>query len=354
MAKDQTSQNDSPSAPKLTYRVSTATTPHAADEWRHNLSEIVETSIPKQDEFYARLSIGAAAHGLLMETQSCAQTMERTPNLIRANEFDYLSMSVVQAGEHLMDVDGISTTLSPGDVFFTHHARPSTVAYAPFKCLRLHIPRAMAPIFFRESDINGVVLKQERAGTALLSRHIEGLWASLADLTQDEIAASVDAAFMIASGSLRAKMQLQPEHRKAVNRTVLNSIRAFIQDQLADPRLGPDVICTVFRISKSTLYRLFEHEGGVISYITACRLDRCWHKLRINGRDAGLISSLAYDCGFNSEVSFSRAFRRRFGVSPREVRSSFASARRGSADDAAQAVEGRILGRYRNIGRSAG
>lgn len=353
MGEDRASLNDSPSDPKLTYSVSTATTPHAAEEWRHNLSEIVEASLPKADGFYARLSIGAAAHGLLMETQSCAQTMERTQNLIRANEFDYLSMSVVQAGEHRMNADGISTILSPGDVFLTHHARPSTVAYSSFKCLRIHIPRAMAPTFLRESDVNGVVLKRARAGTALLSRHIEGLWASLADLAPDEIAASVDAAFMIASGSLHANMQLQPEHRQAVSRTMLRSIQAFIQDQLADPRLGPDVICTAFRISKSTLYRLFEHEGGVISYITACRLDRCWQKLRIHGRDAGFISSLAYDCGFNSEVNFSRAFRRRFGVSPRDVRGSFPSARRGSADDAAQSVEGRILGRYRNLGRSA-
>ncbi|MGY3607953.1 MULTISPECIES: helix-turn-helix domain-containing protein [unclassified Bradyrhizobium] len=242
----------------------------------------------------------------------------------------------------------------PGDVFFTHHARSSTIAYSSFECLRLHIPRAMAPAFLRDSDVNGAVLKEGRAGTALLTRHIEGLWSSLADLAPDEIAASVDAAFVIASGSLHATMPLQPEHRQAMSRTVLRSIQSFIQDRLADPRLGPDVICAAFRISKSTLYRLFEQEGGVITHIRACRLDRCWQKLRTQGREAGPITSLAYDCGFNSDVSFSRAFRRRFGVSPREVRDSFSSAPRGSADDdTMQSIEQRILSRYRNVGGSA-
>ncbi|MEW6641733.1 MAG: helix-turn-helix domain-containing protein [Pseudomonadota bacterium] len=337
---------------KLTYAISSATTPHAVAQWRDNLSQVVEASIASEDapHFHAHLSASAVGHALFMETQSGPQIMERSRSLIRANEFDHLSICVVQSGEHRADQNGTSVALKPGDVLFTHHARPSKGAYSTFKCLRLHLPRSMAPAFLRDRDVNGVVLKGDLASTRLLSRHIEELWASLTELAADEISASVDAAFLIATGNLQANVSLAPHHREAIGRTFKHTIQAFIDERLDDPRLGPDMICASFHISKSKLYRLFEAEGGIASYITACRLDHCWQQLRSGGPHVASIGRLAYAHGFNSDVSFSRAFRRRFGASPREVRDAVAPVRYGGAgDEAALSTEARIMGWYRDL-----
>ena len=343
---------DSAAVRKLPYSISSTTEPHAFARWRDNLSEVIDTSRPDEHEpgFDAYLSAASVGNALFMETGSDAQIMVRSPQLIRANECDYLSIGLMQAGEHRADQDGMSVILKPGDIVLSHQARPSSGAYSSFKSLRLHLPRSMAPAFMRYRDVNGVVLNGARPGTRLLAHHVEGLWDCLEDLTATEIQASVEAAFLIASGNLQANAELLPDHRAAIGRTIRRMIQSFVDERLDDPRLGPDTVCRAFHISRSKLYRLFDAEGGVVSYITARRLDRCWELLRTRGREAGPIGSLAYAYGFGSEASFSRAFRRRFGASARDVRDSLAPLRPGSAGHADElSAQTRIMGWYRNL-----
>ncbi|MDF2231256.1 helix-turn-helix domain-containing protein [Albimonas sp. CAU 1670] len=60
--------------------------------------------------------------------------------------------------------------------------------------------------------------------------------------------------------------------------------------------------------------------GGVASYIRARRLKRSLADL-LNPRMAGRpIYDIAHAWNFTSESDYSRAFRRRFGMSPREAR----------------------------------
>jgi AraC-like DNA-binding protein len=67
------------------------------------------------------------------------------------------------------------------------------------------------------------------------------------------------------------------------------------------------------------LYRAFDSFGGVAAYITTRRLDRAFEAL-VARRDRALtIGEIARRHGFTSDAHFSRAFRARFGLSPREV-----------------------------------
>jgi AraC-like DNA-binding protein len=54
-----------------------------------------------------------------------------------------------------------------------------------------------------------------------------------------------------------------------------------------------------------------------IRYVTRCRLARAARQLRTSG--AGL-AEVARQAGYESEFSFSRAFKRTFGVAPRVYR----------------------------------
>jgi AraC-like DNA-binding protein len=96
-------------------------------------------------------------------------------------------------------------------------------------------------------------------------------------------------------------------------------VRQVIHLNLRSAELGPRMICKAVGISRSQLYRLFEHSGGVLRYIQRQRLLQCYAILS-DPESKISIMSLAEEYGFSDTFSFRRAFRREFNHSPTEVR----------------------------------
>lgn len=92
-----------------------------------------------------------------------------------------------------------------------------------------------------------------------------------------------------------------------------------IRSQLGSPELSPATICKALGISRSQLYRLFEHSGGVLRYIQRQRLLQGYMMLS-DPDDTRSVMSIASDLSFQDASSFSRAFRREFGNSPSDVK----------------------------------
>jgi len=107
--------------------------------------------------------------------------------------------------------------------------------------------------------------------------------------------------------------------RKASERDcIIDSIRGYINDRLHWPRLSPATIQAAFQLSRPTLYRMFGAAGGLAQYIRSCRLQEASVTLiDVPGRP---IVDIAYAAGFRSASDFSRAFRRAYGMTPREFR----------------------------------
>jgi len=96
-------------------------------------------------------------------------------------------------------------------------------------------------------------------------------------------------------------------------------IARFIESQLDWPDLSPETICARSVWSRATLYRLFEPHGGLSRYIRQLRLQRAYAELSQGGRHRRILD-IALDSQFASEATFSRAFRRTFGMPPSEAR----------------------------------
>ena len=95
--------------------------------------------------------------------------------------------------------------------------------------------------------------------------------------------------------------------------------RAFIERNLSHIELSPEMVCRKFAMSRSALYRLFDPLGGVSNYIRDRRLDRANLHLGSIGTGRGAVARLSLLCGFASDTAFTRAFRQRFGVNPRDA-----------------------------------
>jgi AraC-like DNA-binding protein len=93
----------------------------------------------------------------------------------------------------------------------------------------------------------------------------------------------------------------------------------LIEAELGSSGLQPLKLSHRLGISRSRLYRLFEPYGGVARYIRKQRLLRIFGALGDPTRQEA-VADLAFRYGFEDQSSFSRAFKREFGFSPRDVR----------------------------------
>jgi acetamidase/formamidase/AraC-like DNA-binding protein len=107
----------------------------------------------------------------------------------------------------------------------------------------------------------------------------------------------------------------------ATQAAILHRICQLIERKLDDPDLTPARVAQAEGISERYLQKLFEGTGSSFThYLRERRLQRCWADLSNPALSHHSISEIAYRNGFNDSAHFSRAFRHRFGLPPREFR----------------------------------
>ena len=96
-------------------------------------------------------------------------------------------------------------------------------------------------------------------------------------------------------------------------------VRQVVRKHLTSPMLRPDMLCELVGISRSDLYRQFEHAGGVVRYIQRQRLNQAYSMMS-DPRSSKSIAAISEQFCFADASSFSRAFKNEFGYSPSDVR----------------------------------
>jgi AraC-like DNA-binding protein len=103
-------------------------------------------------------------------------------------------------------------------------------------------------------------------------------------------------------------------------------VRLRIERDLRDPALSPSRIAARLRMSPRYLRAIFATSNETVSaYILRRRLEECARELADPERRRASITEVAFGWGFNSAPHFTRSFRERFGMSPRQYRSCAAS-----------------------------
>jgi AraC-like DNA-binding protein len=99
-------------------------------------------------------------------------------------------------------------------------------------------------------------------------------------------------------------------------------IDSFVRAHLADPALRPAEVAADAQISVRHLHRLFARSGITVSdWIRERRLQACRQDLSNPRLYDQSITDIAFSWGFSDSAHFSRSFKKMFGVSPRQFRS---------------------------------
>jgi AraC-like DNA-binding protein len=98
----------------------------------------------------------------------------------------------------------------------------------------------------------------------------------------------------------------------------LHAAREILTRTFADPP-GVEVLSRKLGLNRNKLSYGFKHlfDMTISDYCTECRLQKAWELLR----DSELsISHIANQVGYAQPAAFSTAFRRRFGMRPRDAK----------------------------------
>ena len=288
---------------------------------------------------YVQLECDAApgAHGIdgeiaadslatlqLSRVTATGQIVRRTPAKIARASEDYFLVSIQTRGQGVVSQDGRDAVLVPGDFALYDSTRPYTLSFdAPFQQIVLMLPGKTLRTALRDTErLTATRVCGDRGAGHLMIGMIGTLAADIDTLAPESAVAVADSVTQILIAGLSA---LPAARRPPVSQLTAyhrEQIKAIVRERLRDPGFGVAELAASLRLSASTLHRAWGGEACSLSdWIWAQRLDAARRNLCDPAFAARSISEIAFAWGFNDAAHFSRAFRSRFGCTPRELRS---------------------------------
>lgn len=255
------------------------------------------------------------------QTQICSrgQFINRRWEEIRRNPVEYCFANFQLEGSCVVRQDGQETLVSPGGFAVVDSTRPYYLDFREdWRVLSFRIPRSQL--------VSRLASPRQAMAHAIGGQTGLGLVASrfASSLGQVNPGAGIDVQEGLSTTlnsiialTLGATLESQERDRLSLRDAFRRAIETYISDHLADPLLGPDAIALRFGVSRRTIYGLFEDAPlSVSGLIREQRLLRSARDLQAPGCRS--ILAIAMRWGFNDASHFSRLFKSRFGVSPRE------------------------------------
>lgn len=196
--------------------------------------------------------------------------------------------------------------------------QPCTIRSFEGRLLLLFVPRALVERFFPDAaSLHGRCIHAATPLTRLLIEHVIALRRQIVGLSKEEAHQSFLTAVELILAAFAQQAGFAGNARAAVRAAVYGKVQRHVEMHLRDPNLSPESVLASLHFSRASVYRLFEHEGGLAAYIRNRRLRMAADELvRLPHRG---IQDVASGLGFNDASSFTRAFRRAFDIAPREL-----------------------------------
>lgn len=286
--------------------------------FRNSVTHIYDAvSLPDPSE-EARFTLATRTYptsrAMLMHCTGTAFNMTRGPALA-ARSADQILIILQTAGSVDLDYSGRRERRRVGDVEIVDYAQPYNGAASDYGLLMLLLMRESVPAALRTLDLPGLIFPRESGAARLIGAAMQELYAQADNLTMSEAEAAVDGIVALTTSCARARLARDEAHHvKSRRQAALD----YIDAHLGNAELGPDEIANATNVSRASLYRLLAAEGGIRAVLLTRRLDEAMRLMLADQKDERSLTDIAGCCGFGGMSQFSRAFRARFGVPPRQ------------------------------------
>lgn len=296
------------------------------DYWRTVVSETfvgLECDEAPNAPMAGSVTCAEAGNVLVSHVHTVAQTVRRTPHLIRRDGAEVFLVSVQLSGEGVISQDGREARLRPGDFALYDSTRPYALNFSdPFDQMVLHMPRST--LERRIGGARGLTARRIGAepGAASATRaFLSALGPALAAADAQTSAQLGEAALDLAAIALS---ELAGGDVISLN-DAAEGLRARAKAEMSF-RLGDASFTTVdlaasLRVSPRRLQEVFAQAGETpMKWLWERRLSLAAERLRDPSWAGASITEIAFRSGFSDAAQFSRRFRARFEMTARAYR----------------------------------
>ena len=284
----------------------------------------LDCSTDKNSSFNGRLCGWDMDDVRVSEVSGDPQHVTRSKKQIaKSTEREFL-LSLQMEYTGIISQDGRIAQLHPGDFVLYDSARPYFLHFdQPFRHIVLQIPYdSLAEQFLRPENITARRVSAQTAVGALASQFIQSVACRVDILSSQErlvINQHIIELIVLAMSSMSSLREVDGQ---SIARTaMLERIKQYIEINIRHPQLSPALVAEHHHISERYQRMLFASTGTTISkYILDKRLELCREALENLELRVYSISQIAFNYGFNDASTFSRKFKERYGVTPKEYR----------------------------------
>jgi AraC-like DNA-binding protein len=294
----------------------------------------LECELEKRSPFHGLLEAGAVGDLHVARVKSSPQVVNRTRELAEQASEAFVLLSIQTRGKTFIQQGKNETMLTPGCIAFYDTARPYTLSLPnDFDQIVLHLPRDLV----EKNAPGGLDHMAEKLNAsnpfaqailALAPQLLRVATAAPTILAQRTAAAAIDLIALALASLANDKETMQGTNRDSAVLTSASAdsivwrARDAISQHIDDTNFNPAALAAQVKVSLRSLQEVFKAQGTTPSdCIWEMRLEYARNLLSTQQNQQDSITTLAYRAGFSDIAHFSRRFRQRFGVSPKEYRS---------------------------------
>ena len=293
--------------------------------WRTRVGHVVDVPPSKQqlaEGFVAKIDRYVVDGLVFTDCRTDAMVLERSIARVSTDSRRDYVFQLSLEGE-IGNVTGMTKKRSAagsvrGIVAFDLN-QPFRVARPACRMVSLFVPSAVVDAGLPDGEsIHGRVVPHGSPLAGLAWNLVAAISQDLPQADAADAADALNAAARLLVAAFHKESRLTGADRAAVRVAVMGQVRRFIEANLHQGDLTPSSVVDALQLKRATIYRWFEHEGGLGAHIRTRRLREAAQELV---RFPQLqVTDIAYGLGFKSASDFTRAFRRAFDMSPQDMR----------------------------------
>jgi len=254
------------------------------------------------------------------EIRSQAQRVERDRDAIRRRTGDVFFLNLPLTAGAVVAQGGRESQLQAGDFALVDGTRPFELTFPEaFEQVSVALPyELVAAQFAVPGDATAIRVRGDAGVGAVAAAAVHGLVRAGAALDREAartLAEQVTGLIALALAGV---------HRPAATAArglLLQAALDEVERSLGDSGLSPSAVAERLGISTRYLHRLFAERGPSFGrWLVQRRLERADRALSDPRRRHWTIAEIAREYGFTDPSHFSRVYRSRYGVTPREAR----------------------------------